>query len=93
MDATGLFVFIGFTPNTDLTKDPVEKDKGGFIITNQNMQSSVSGLFVAGDCRVQLIRQTSNAVGDVTTAAVAAEKHLEAQEEAKKQKGTFAAAA
>ncbi len=57
------------------------------------MQSSMSGLFVAGDCRVQLIRQTSNAVGDVTTAAVAAEKHLETQEEAKKQKRTFAAAA
>ncbi len=85
LDASGLFVFIGFIPNTDLIKDPVEKDEGGFILTDQNMQSSVPGLFVAGDCRSQLIRQITNAVGDATTAAVAAEKYLEAQAEAKKR--------
>ena len=90
LDATGLFVFIGFIPNTDLIKDPVEKDESGFIITDQNMEASVPGLFVAGDCRSQLIRQITNASGDATTAAVAAEKYLEAQAEAKK--GAAAAA-
>lgn len=84
IDATGLFVFIGFIPNTDLIKDPVEKDEAGFILTDQNMESSVPGLFVAGDCRSQLIRQITNASGDATTAAVAAEKYLEAQAEARK---------
>ncbi len=84
LDATGLFVFIGFIPNTDLIKDHVEKDDVGFILTDQNMETNVPGLFVAGDCRSQLIRQITNASGDATTAAVAAEKYLEAQEEAKK---------
>ena len=84
LDATGLFVFIGFIPNTDLIKDHVEKDDAGFILTDQNMETNVPGLFVAGDCRSQLIRQITNASGDATTAAVAAEKYLEAQEEAKK---------
>ncbi len=84
IDATGLFVFIGFIPNTDLIKDHVEKDDAGFILTDQNMETNVPGLFVAGDCRSQLIRQITNASGDATTAAVAAEKYLEAQEEAKK---------
>ncbi len=85
LDATGLFVFIGFIPNTDLIKDHVEKDDTGFILTDQNMETNVPGLFVAGDCRSQLIRQITNASGDATTAAVAAEKYLEAQVEAKKQ--------
>lgn len=91
LDANGLFVFIGFIPNTDLIKDPVEKDEGGFIITDQKMETNVPGLFVAGDCRSQLIRQITNASGDATTAAVAAEKYLEAQ--AEKKEGSAAAAA
>ena len=91
IEANGLFVFIGFIPNTDLIKDPVEKDEIGFIITDQNMGTKVPGLFVAGDCRSQLIRQITNACGDATTAVVAAEKYLEAQEEAKKSSAAAAA--
>ncbi|MEE9275123.1 MAG: thioredoxin-disulfide reductase [bacterium] len=93
LEASGLFVFIGFIPNTDPIKDPVEFDEGGFIVTDQNMATGVPGLFVAGDVRSQLIRQITNASGDATTAAVAAEKYLEAQEMAKNQKGEAAAAA
>ncbi|MBI1724284.1 MAG: FAD-dependent oxidoreductase, partial [Candidatus Tectomicrobia bacterium] len=92
IDAQGLFVFIGFIPNTHLIKDPVRKDEGGFIITDQNMATSIPGLFVAGDCRSQLIRQITNAVGDATTAAVAAEKYLEAQAEGKKRRKEAATA-
>jgi thioredoxin reductase (NADPH) len=84
IDANGLFVFVGFIPNTDIIKDEVEKDEGGFIYTDQKMETCVPGLFVAGDVRSQLIRQITNASGDATTAAVAAEKYLEAQEDAKK---------
>ena len=93
LESSGLFIFIGFIPNTDLIKDDVEKDGEGFIITDQNMQTKIPGLFVAGDCRSQLIRQITNAAGDATTAAVAAEKYLEAQEDAKKAKKKTAAAA
>jgi thioredoxin reductase (NADPH) len=90
LDATGLFVFVGFTPNTDLIKDPVEKDEFGFIITDQNMETNIPGLFVSGDCRSQLIRQITNASGDATTAAVAAEKYLEAQVEKQKKENAAA---
>lgn len=90
IEANGLFVFVGFIPHTDIIKEDIEKDEGGFIITNQNMETRIPGLFVAGDCRSQLIRQITNAAGDATTAAVAAEKYLEAQADAKKESAPVA---
>ncbi len=78
LDATGIFVFIGFNPNTGLIKDHVVHDALGYLQTDVNMQTSVGGLFAAGDVRAQLTRQVTTAVGDATTAAVAAEKYLTA---------------
>ena len=75
---TGIFVFVGFKPNTGIIADHVEHDATGYLITDWNMQTSVPGLFAAGDVRVQLTRQVTTAVGDGTTAAVAAEKYLTA---------------
>jgi thioredoxin reductase (NADPH) len=77
--ATGAFIFIGFTPNTGIIKAHVEHDGGGYVITDANMQSSVPGLFIAGDIRAQLTRQVTTAVGDATTAAIAVEKFLTAR--------------
>jgi thioredoxin reductase (NADPH) len=74
--ATGLFIFIGFRPNTGIIADHVEHDEMGYIRTDANMQTSVPGLFAAGDLRSQLTRQVTTAVGDATTAAIAAEKYL-----------------
>ena len=86
VDASALFVFIGFTPNSGIVKDPIKKDEKGYILTNQNMMTSIPGLFAIGDVRQQLTKQITNAVGDGTTAAVASEKfihgHLEAWEKA-----------
>ena len=78
LDATGIFVFIGFKPNTGLVKDHVVHDAMGYLQTDMNMQTSIAGLFAAGDVRAQLTRQVTTAVGDATTAAVAAEKYLTA---------------
>lgn len=77
--ATGIFVFVGFKPNTGIIADHVEHDATGYLITDWNMQTSIPGLFAAGDVRVQLTRQVTTAVGDATTAAVAAEKYLTAR--------------
>lgn len=77
--ATGIFIFIGFNPNTGIIKEHVEHDAGGYVITDSNMQSSVPGLFAAGDIRAQLTRQVTTAVGDATTAAIAVEKFLTAR--------------
>lgn len=74
--ATGIFVFIGFKPNTTIIADHVDHDATGYLITDWHMQTTIPGLFAAGDVRVQLTRQVTTAVGDATTAAVAAEKYL-----------------
>ena len=76
--ATGLFVFIGFRPNSGIIEGHVAHDEMGYLITDPNMQTSIPGLFAAGDLRAQLTRQVTTAVGDATTAAIAAEKYLKA---------------
>lgn len=77
--ATGIFIFIGFTPNTGMIKEHVAHDSAGYLITDANMQTSVPGLYAAGDVRAQLTRQVTTAVGDATTAAIAVEKFLTAR--------------
>ena len=75
---TGMFVFVGFRPNTGIIEGHVEHDDMGYLLTDANMQTSIRGLFAAGDVRAQLTRQVTTAVGDATTAAIAAEKYLKA---------------
>ena len=77
--ATGLFVFIGFRPNTSIVEAHVDHDEMGYLRTDANMQTSLGGLFAAGDVRAQLTRQVTTAAGDGTTAAIAAEKYLAAR--------------
>lgn len=72
----GVFIFIGFTPNTSFLEDHPAHDAGGHLITNDRMETSIPGLFAAGDVRSQLVRQITNAVGDATVAALAAEKYI-----------------
>jgi thioredoxin reductase (NADPH) len=78
LNVSGTFIFIGFRPNTGVLVDHVHHDAGGYIITDANMESSLQGLFVAGDVRSQLTRQVTTAAGDGTTAAIAVEKYLTA---------------
>ena len=79
LPATGIFIFVGFTPNTGVIEGHVEHDAAGYLLTDANMQTSIPGLFAAGDVRVQLTRQVTTAVGDATTAAIAVEKYLTAR--------------
>lgn len=76
---TAIFVFVGFRPNTGIIAEHVAHDSQGYLVTDANMATSVDGLFAAGDVRVQLTRQVTTAVGDGTTAAIAAEKFLAAR--------------
>lgn len=73
----GVFIFIGFQPNSNLFREHVEHDEGGYLITDSQMQTSIPGIFAAGDVRAQLARQITTAVGDATTAAIAAERYVE----------------
>jgi thioredoxin reductase (NADPH) len=79
--ATGMFVFIGFRPNSGIVDGHVNHDEMGYLITDANMQTSIPGLFAAGDLRAQLTRQVTTAVGDATTAAIAVEKYLKSLKE------------
>jgi thioredoxin reductase (NADPH) len=72
----GIFVFIGFRPNTGIVEGHFKHDAGGYFVTDDYMMSSIPGLFVAGDVRAQLTRQITTAVGDATTAAIAASKYI-----------------
>lgn len=90
---TGIFIFIGFKPNTGLVKDHVAHDAMGYLQTNENMQTTIPGLFAAGDVRAQLTRQVTTAVGDATTAAVAAEKYLTALRDVASPSTSLAASA
>ncbi|MBN1104200.1 MAG: thioredoxin-disulfide reductase [Deltaproteobacteria bacterium] len=73
----GVFVFIGTVPNTAIVRGQLELDEGGFIVTDQNMETSVPGVFAAGDVRSKLFRQISTAVGEGAAASFSAEKYLE----------------
>lgn len=82
LTATGIFIFIGFRPNTGIIKGHADHDEMGYLRTDMNMETSIKGLFAAGDVRVQLTRQVTTAAGDGTTAAIAAEKYLAAMRSA-----------
>ena len=73
----GVFVFVGYLPATNLVKGLLELDKKGFVITDNHMETSMPGVFAAGDIRSKLLRQVATAVGDGATAAFSAEKYLE----------------
>jgi thioredoxin reductase (NADPH) len=77
LEVGGVFIYVGFMPNSDVFGDSFKKDAQGFVITDDKMETHVPGLYVAGDVRSQYVRQISNAVGDATTAAVAATRYIE----------------
>jgi thioredoxin reductase (NADPH) len=72
----GVFVFVGMVPRTELLKGLVPLDRWGCVETDDSMQTSVPGLFVAGDIRAKKFRQITTAVADGTIAALAAQKYL-----------------
>jgi thioredoxin reductase (NADPH) len=78
----GVFIFIGFVPNSSLLKVHVDHDEAGYLLTDRNMQTSVEGIWAVGDVRSQLTKQIATAVGDGTTAAVAAQQYISALRDA-----------
>ena len=87
LEVGAIFIFIGFKPNTWMIKEELKLDAGGYIITNDRMETSIKGIYACGDVRSQLVRQVTNAVGDGTTAAVAAEKYIESLEDEHSHQG------
>ena len=83
IEANAVFIFVGMNPRTDLVKD-VLKDEAGYIKTDELMQTSIKGIFAAGDVRSKPLRQIITAASDGAVAAYAAEKYITSFEYGKK---------
>ena len=76
LDVSGVFVSVGFKPNTDYLKGILNLDAAGAVVINERMETGVPGILAAGDIRSSSIRQVIAAVGDGATAAIYAEKYI-----------------
>ena len=79
LDVSGVFMAIGFKPNTEYLSGLLELDAIGAIITDKKMETSVPGVFAVGDIRSESIQQVISAGGDGAIAAVNAEKYIAGQ--------------
>lgn len=76
LEVDGVFFYVGVIPNTEIFKFELDKDKLGFIKTDEGMQTNVPGVYATGDIRSKMLRQIATAVGDAATAVHMAGKHL-----------------
>ena len=72
----GVFVFVGYSPETDLVKDIAELNEQGYIITDKSQKTSIDGLYAAGDICVKPLRQVVTATSDGALAATELEKYV-----------------
>lgn len=76
LDVDGVFVAVGSTPNSQLVASQVELDQKGWIKTNEDCETSVPGVFAAGDLRVKSLRQVLTAASDGAISVFAAEHYM-----------------
>jgi len=77
LSVDGCFIWVGILPNTAFLPELVEQDEYGFIVVDLNMQTSVPGVYAAGDVRSTPLRQIATAVGDAALATFSAEHYLQ----------------
>ena len=75
-DCAGVFIYIGYEPETTFLKSKLQMDESGFIEANENMVTSAPGIFACGDCRKKGLYQVVNACGDGAVAADSAYKFI-----------------
>jgi thioredoxin reductase (NADPH) len=68
---------VGITPNTAFVKGQLQMDEAGFIITDENLNTSVKGIFACGDCRKKSLYQVINGCGEGAVAAHSVHKYLQ----------------
>jgi thioredoxin reductase (NADPH) len=80
LETDGVFIFIGHTPNTQMFENQLELDDLGYIKVNNLMETSVEGVFAAGEAADPHFRQVVTSAGMGAAAAIQATRYLEAQE-------------
>ena len=88
MTPGGVFIFIGLDPNTDFLRGTVDLDERGFVATNKSFETSIPGVFAAGDVRAGTTKQVASAVGEGATAAIMIRQFLEETEGSRGYNGT-----
>ena len=76
LEADGVFIYVGSTPNTGFLEGQLELDDRGYIVTDRRCHTSVPGVFAAGDVQERVLKQISTAVGSGAMAAMEAEKFI-----------------
>ncbi|WP_097026064.1 thioredoxin-disulfide reductase [Clostridium peptidivorans] len=77
MQVDGCFLFIGYEPNTEIFKEQINLTSEGYIITNENMETNIEGVFAVGDVREKTLKQVATAVSDGAIAGTLVEKYTE----------------
>lgn len=77
--AAGVFIYVGYQPETDFVRGQVDLDDNGYILTDEHMRTSLPGVFAAGDVRANNLAQVAVAVGDGAKSAVAMREYLQQQ--------------
>lgn len=77
MAIDGVFIYVGFEPNTDFIKNVIELTEQGYIPTDDYMRTNIAGIYAVGDVRHKLLRQVVTAVSDGAIAAFHAEKYID----------------
>ena len=77
LDAEGVFIYVGLRPNSESVKSLVSLDESGHVVTNELMETSVPGVFAAGDLRHNSGRQAIIAAGDGALAVLSVERFLQ----------------
>ncbi len=78
LNVNGVFVFVGWLPNTKfLENTKIKLNEAGYIVTDDNMNTSIEGIFACGDVRQKILRQVVTAAGDGAIAAISAQHFIE----------------
>ena len=78
LSVNGVFVFVGWLPNTKfLENTKIKLNDAGYIVTDDNMNTSIEGIFACGDVRQKILRQVVTAAGDGAIAAISAQHFIE----------------
>lgn len=76
LETEGVFVYIGMEPKTDLFRDKLKLNDWGYILANEDLMTSIPGVFAAGDVREKKVRQIATAVADGVIAGIMSEKYI-----------------